>query len=111
MVYFHMLRFFKDRHWLFTEFPELVPYDKMKSKTPVRVVPGCESLTPGLEGLSLEPNEPRTILEIGCGVGNTVFPILQYADDDRLFIYCCDFSSTAIQIVKDNPAYDEKRFV
>ncbi|MEQ2266320.1 Methyltransferase-like protein 2-A [Xenotaenia resolanae] len=49
------------------------------------------------------------ILEVGCGVGNTVFPILKTNNDPGLFVYCCDFSSTAVELVKGNPEYDSKR--
>lgn len=49
------------------------------------------------------------ILEVGCGVGNTVFPILKVNNDDGLFVYCCDFSSTAVDIVRGSPEYEEKR--
>ncbi len=58
----HQNRFFKDRNWLFTEFPEL------------------HALTNG------------NILELGCGVGNTVFPILEANISPGLKVFCCDFS-------------------
>ncbi|KAK2493930.1 hypothetical protein MC885_001754 [Smutsia gigantea] len=49
------------------------------------------------------------ITSVGCGVGNTVFPILQTNNDPRLFVYCCDFSSMAIELVQTNSAYDPSR--
>ena len=126
----HQNRFFKDRHWLFTEFPELAPYTK-PAENEVEIQSG---LTPGsvneesisgsgdkVEQLSQEietvsiTNDERTcngrkIFEIGCGVGNTVFPILQYSTEPGLFVYCCDFSSKAVEILKENPEYDQDRY-
>lgn len=79
----HTNRFFKDRHWLFTEFPELK--------------------------LSSLQNSFK-ILEVGCGVGNTIFPIFEHLDDDAdLFVYGCDFSLTAIDIVKSHELYNEEK--
>ncbi|XP_022916313.1 tRNA N(3)-methylcytidine methyltransferase Mettl2 isoform X2 [Onthophagus taurus] len=78
----HSNRFFKDRHWLMTEFPELGDTD---------------------EGLD------KVFFELGCGVGNTVFPILRYSKGKKLLMHCCDFSETAINILKENPEYDPSR--
>ncbi|CAH2232808.1 methyltransferase-like protein isoform X2 [Pararge aegeria] len=120
----HQNRFFKDRHWLFTEFPELAPDN---SSAPVRVFPksepsnrqyneideeGIVSTDKGNSTSNINTNYSRTkrsIFEIGCGVGNTIFPILQYSQDPDLFIYGCDFSSKAIEIMKQNELYDTKR--
>ena len=38
------------------------------------------------------------ILEVGCGVGNFIFPLLQ--ELDKIFFYACDFSKRAVQFVK-----------
>lgn len=111
MRFFFRFRFFKDRHWLFTEFPELAPGAvKEDLLRPLRVLPESQKPDDNKEscGESTASSGLR-ILEIGCGVGNTIFPILLYNTDPTLFVYCCDFSSTAINILKENPAYDKSR--
>ncbi|KAF3843265.1 hypothetical protein F7725_002114 [Dissostichus mawsoni] len=44
---------------------------------------------------------------VGCGVGNSVFPIVNSIKGTDIFLYCCDFSKSAIQLVKDHPDYDD----
>ncbi|XP_037933906.1 methyltransferase-like protein isoform X2 [Teleopsis dalmanni] len=83
----HQNRFFKDRHWLFTEFPELAPQSNDKD-------------------INLAP---RTIFELGCGVGNTILPILKYSKEPRLKVYGCDFSARAIEILQTHPEFDTGR--
>ncbi|XP_058981928.1 tRNA N(3)-methylcytidine methyltransferase Mettl2-like [Musca domestica] len=79
----HQNRFFKDRHWLFTEFAELAPNKDIQ--------------------------ESRSIFELGCGVGNTILPILKYSKEPNLKVYGCDFSAKAIDIFRNHPEFDEKR--
>jgi methyltransferase-like protein 6 len=40
----------------------------------------------------------KVIMEIGCGVGNSMFPLLQVNPD--LYFYALDFSPRAIAFVK-----------
>ena len=77
-------KFFKDRHWTSREFHELVPKEDAAS------------------------DSKRKLLEVGCGVGNFVFPLLEEPDND-LFVYCCDFSARAVQMVTENPNYSEDK--
>lgn len=77
----HTNRFFKDRHWLFTEFPELGD----------------------------DADVEKNIFEIGCGVGNTIFPVLKYNTNEKLFVYGCDFSLKAINVLCESTEYDTKR--
>ncbi|XP_018026057.1 tRNA N(3)-methylcytidine methyltransferase METTL2 isoform X2 [Hyalella azteca] len=49
------------------------------------------------------------VLEVGCGVGNTIFPVLETNPQPELFVYGADFSATAIDIVKQHSDYDPKR--
>jgi methyltransferase-like protein 6 len=48
------------------------------------------------------------LLEIGCGAGNFVFPLLEEASS-HYFIYACDFSTRAVEIVKKHQLYDEAK--
>lgn len=94
---------------------ELVPnseklsfkYDSVSTLNDHAVTDGAEEVTE-VEQFIGESAKYR-IFEVGCGVGNTVFPILQINNDPKLMVYCCDFSSTAIGLVKVNQDYDDKR--
>lgn len=67
----HDTRFFRDRHWTWREFPEL-----------------------------LDPNV-KSLLEVGCGVGNFVLPLLEerVASSEALSVWACDFSPKAIELL------------
>ncbi|XP_019314977.2 tRNA N(3)-methylcytidine methyltransferase METTL8, mitochondrial isoform X2 [Panthera pardus] len=46
------------------------------------------------------------ILEVGCGAGNSVFPILNTLQNaPESFLYCCDFASRAVELVKLHSSY------
>ena len=38
------------------------------------------------------------MLEIGSGVGNAIFPLLE--ENSNMFVYACDFSPRAVQFIK-----------
>ncbi|XP_063815521.1 tRNA N(3)-methylcytidine methyltransferase METTL2-like [Pseudophryne corroboree] len=105
----HENKFFKDRQWLFTEFPEL--FSNFKGQLDID---GEHKEDSQVDMVNVEKELSGSsacyrILEVGCGVGNTVFPILQTNNDPGLFVYCCDFASTAVDIVKSNLHYDPSR--
>lgn len=82
-------RFFKDRHWTTREFTELISDG-------------------AVDGQNIESaNQRKCVLEVGCGVGNFVFPLIKENFNSEYFIYACDFSPRAINLVRDNPLYDE----
>lgn len=60
-----------------------------------------------LREFNINPSEHTRLLEVGCSVGNFLFPLL--AELPNLFIYACDFSSTAIDLLQHNPNYDQQR--
>lgn len=84
-------RFFRNRYWTKHEFQELFMVEQTNS------------------------TKFRYLLEIGCGCGDFILPLLDDTQDDEdvnhglgpknLFIYCCDISDQAIEILKNNPVY------
>lgn len=82
-------KFFKDRHWTQREFQELIG-DQV-----------CDQLKGSGDGREV------TLLEVGCGVGNTVWPLIE--ENARLKIFVCDFSPVAIDLLKKNPLFDENK--
>ncbi|MED6133889.1 hypothetical protein PIB30_032461 [Stylosanthes scabra] len=49
----------------------------------------------------------KVILEVGCGAGNTIFPVIASFPD--AFVYACDFSPRAIELVKTHEDFKESR--
>lgn len=74
--------FFKDRKWLQIEFPSLY---KVTAE---------------------DYDKPVTILEIGCGAGNTFYPILNQNKNPNLKIVGCDYLKVAVDLVKSNEEFE-----
>ncbi|KAK9502061.1 hypothetical protein O3M35_012664 [Rhynocoris fuscipes] len=92
----HANKFFKDRHWLFMEFPEIFANEPKDNEDTV-------------DSEKDESRPKKYLLELGCGVGNTVIPLLNHDANSSLFIHCCDFSNEAIKLLKTQKGYDSNR--
>lgn len=84
-------RFFKDRHWTTREFSELISANADQNS----------------DATTTEPINNKCLLEVGCGVGNFVFPLIKENFNKEYFIYACDFSTRAISLFQSNHLYDE----
>lgn len=158
----HKNNFFKDRNWLFLEFPEILP-EKLREQLKIEERPSEHtkinitssfsqkkemfeegekywkknigddstsgkgyvsnkkqsiSIADSPQGKNNEeevnvresfPGSHATyrILEVGCGAGNSVFPILKVlCNTPGTFLYCCDFASGAVELVKSHSSYN-----
>ncbi|EDQ91183.1 uncharacterized protein MONBRDRAFT_23351 [Monosiga brevicollis MX1] len=81
--------FFKDRNWLLREFPELM----------LQAVPEAKAE----QGEKATASRP-VLFELGCGVGNTIFPLRR--ENPNLFVHACDLSPRAVEHVKQHEEYD-----
>ncbi|KAK6334169.1 hypothetical protein TWF696_002671 [Orbilia brochopaga] len=72
--------FFKDRKWLQQEFPILTT--AISASSP-----------------------PIRLLEVGCGAGNTMFPILAANKNPNFHIHGADFSKTSIDLIRSHEIY------
>ncbi|TEB36521.1 methyltransferase [Coprinellus micaceus] len=73
--------FFKNRRWLNNEFPELIAGTKAGAG-------------------------PFTVAEIGCGAGNSAYPLLSMNENPDLRIFAYDYSPHAVKLVQRNPVYE-----
>ncbi|XP_074334657.1 tRNA N(3)-methylcytidine methyltransferase trm141 isoform X2 [Apium graveolens] len=74
----HQDRFFKDRHYLDKEW-----------------------------GQYFSGAGNKVVLEVGCGAGNTIFPLVATYPD--IFVQACDFSPRAVELVKMHKDFTETR--
>jgi len=135
----HQNRFFKERNWLFTEFPDLAPgqiagrervfestvrqqEEKEESEENVDENKGS-AVTLGEERLKLNEevaklrqaetyfgeNSGFRLFEVGCGTGSSVFPVLEVNQSADLVVYCCDLSQQAVTLVREHREYPSGR--
>ncbi len=84
-------KFYKDRHYLHVVFPEIVSSSWRGSSTD-----GYADKTIDHDSL------PLRLLEVGCGVGNAVLPLLDL--NPLLHVTAIDFAKSAIEILQKHPA-------
>ncbi|XAR67598.1 tRNA(Thr) (cytosine(32)-N(3))-methyltransferase [Bertholletia excelsa] len=77
----HSNNFFKDRHYLTKDWGQYFRDD------------GTES------------TNRKVVLEVGCGAGNSIFPLL--ATYPKLFVHACDFAAHAISLVQSHVDFNE----
>lgn len=75
--------FFKDRHYIDREFSEILSFVEKGEK------------------------DAGNLLEIGCGVGNTIFPLMEKYPNFKFYGF--DISPRAVQMIKESPKYDPSR--
>ncbi|XP_006139044.2 tRNA N(3)-cytidine methyltransferase METTL8, mitochondrial isoform X1 [Pelodiscus sinensis] len=160
----HKNNFFRDRNWLFLEFPEILPKgrkDQMNTEekfwdhAKLNATNNCTNMSfprmfevgkdycqnnlvddlTSIQGLAYNKNQAEPvadnkhiknceqepvkqesfpgsgatyrILEVGCGAGNSAFPILKVmCNTPGAFLYCCDFASEAVELVKSHLSYN-----
>lgn len=78
--------FFKDRKWLFQEFPVL-------------------------HEVTREDAGHKVVLEVGAGAGNTAFPVLRANENEELMIHAYDFSKKAVETMRSADEYDEQHML
>jgi tRNAThr (cytosine32-N3)-methyltransferase len=61
-----------------------------------------------LAEVTKEDAGPKVLLEIGAGAGNTAFPILANNKNPELKIHACDYSKTAVEVIRNHEEYDPK---
>ncbi|XP_068650237.1 tRNA N(3)-methylcytidine methyltransferase trm141-like [Aristolochia californica] len=75
----HKNKFFKDRHYLKKQWSSYFTIDDTSNE------------------------KRKVVLEVGCGAGNTIFPLV--ATFPNLFVHACDFSPQAVALVQAHENY------
>ncbi|KAH0691061.1 hypothetical protein KY285_018264 [Solanum tuberosum] len=78
----HKNKFFKDRHYLEKDWGRYFDDE-------------------------IESSNGKVVLEVGCGAGNTIFPLI--AAFPKLYVHACDFSAKAVTLVKSHANYSSEK--
>lgn len=106
---------YKPRNYLVKEFPELLTMvrslrerapslDKRSKRWRESATRRCSRVF--VCGVVSQEKDEIQLLELGCGYGSAVFPILDECPKVRAQV--CDFSAHAINVLQQNPRYDPR---
>lgn len=120
----HQTNFFKDRHYLHKTFPDEFGcvYGNVAEEVGSKVDGDIDNTHGGkkIGAVTVEEMnnvEPFTIVEIGCGVGNTVLPLLELdpimsvndkngePDKRKICVWGLDFSKVAVDLLRKDERY------
>ena len=91
--------FYKDRHYLHIVFPELM---RGADVAAVEKASQCSDIMGTSKSAgSCQSAQPLYLLEVGCGVGNAILPLLEL--NHTLHITAFDFAKSAIDILNAHP--------
>ena len=126
----HQSNFFKDRHYFVKEFPQefTLSGDDIDATLSTTGTPDISRAPPSAAPTTIMKVQHRCLVEIGCGVGNAMLPLLgsdrcsEYATHDtgpnemkpepleapiQWTVYGFDLSSTAIDILRNDVRYQQ----
>ena len=88
--------FYKDRHYIHREFTQLSnALEKAKEQKEA-------------SGEDAEVDDV-VLLDLGCGVGNAFYPLVESYGLTYFKVQACDFSQKAVNFVKENILYNQER--
>lgn len=94
--------FYKDRHYLHVVFPELI--NSWRNNSPVgynAAVRSSSGTSAASQSLIDFDSQPLYLLEVGCGVGNAVLPLVEL--NPKIDVTAFDFARSAIDILSRHP--------
>ncbi|XP_024973341.1 uncharacterized protein LOC112511803 isoform X2 [Cynara cardunculus var. scolymus] len=111
----HQDRFFKDRHYLDKEWGHYFSVSVHNFYLPLflslmilrRKYKHFQAVRRLKHILNFQEAEEKVVLEVGCGAGNTIFPLA--ATYPGIFIHACDFSPRAVDLVKAHKDFEEAK--
>lgn len=118
----HQSNFFKDRHYFVKEFPHEFPLSHVDETKRTEDDASTSSPPPYTSATTNPKVQQRCLVEIGCGVGNSMLPllgsdgssdestnrtVLNAVQPTQWTVYGFDLSSTAIDILRNDMRYQQ----
>ena len=100
----HAVKFFKDRHYTAAEFPDEFGTSQSSSSSSSS---RSSSNSSNSSSSTTTGSKQQCWVELGCGVGNALLPLLERYEYNDWIVYGLDLSATAIQHLRADGRYQQ----